>query len=136
MAISNLIRLLSLPDEALAFIESGELSEGHGRAALMCKDHAAQRQLARSAVAQGWSVRETERRAREWGKKPEERKAPVVLHPDLAEAIGLAEDALTAALGRPVRVKKSGSGFRAEFEFDEPREGVELAERVLRDLAA
>jgi ParB family chromosome partitioning protein len=136
VAISNLIRLLSLPDEALAFIESGELSEGHGRAVLMCKDHSAQRQLARSAVAQGWSVRETERRAKEWGKNAAERKAPVVLHPDLAEAIGLAEDALTAALGRPVRVKKAGSGFRAEFEFDEPREGVELAERVLRDLAA
>jgi hypothetical protein len=33
-------------------------------------------------------------------------------------------------------VRKSGSGFRAEFEFDEPREAVELAERVLRDLAA
>ena len=135
VAISNLIRLLSLPEDGLAFIESGELSEGHGRAILMCKDHSAQKQLARSAVAQGWSVRETERRAKEWGKKPDG-KAPVVLHPDLEEAIGLAEDALTAALGRPVRVKKTGSGFRAEFEFDEPREGVELAERVLRDLAA
>jgi ParB family transcriptional regulator, chromosome partitioning protein len=136
VAISNLIRLLSLPDEALSLIETGELSEGHGRAILMCKDHAAQRQIARSAAAQGWSVRETERRAKEWGKSPEQRKAPVVLHPDLAEAIGLAEDALTAALGRPVRVRRTGSGFRAEFEFDEPREGVELAERVLRDLAA
>jgi ParB family chromosome partitioning protein len=136
VAISNLIRLLSLPDEALGLVESGELTEGHGRAVLTCKDHSAQRQLARSAVAQGWSVRETERRAKEWGKEPEEKRAPVVLHPDLAEAIGLAEDALTAALGRPVRVKKTGSGFRAEFEFDEPREGVELAERVLRDLAA
>ncbi len=127
VAISNLIRLLSLPDEALALIETGELSEGHGRAILMCKDHAAQRQIARSAVAQGWSVRETERRAKEWGKSPEQKKAPVVLHPDFAEAIGLAEDALTAALGRPVRVRKTGSGFRAEFEFDEPREGVELS---------
>ena len=40
VAISNLIRLLSLPDDALALIETGELSEGHGRALLMCKDHA------------------------------------------------------------------------------------------------
>jgi ParB family chromosome partitioning protein len=136
VAISNLIRLLALPDEALTFLETGELTEGHGRAILLCKDHAAQRQLARSAVAQEWSVRETERRAKAWGKEPEKEKAPIVLHPDLAEAIGLAEDALTAALGRPVRVKKAGGGFRAEFTFDEPREAVELAERVLRDLAA
>ena len=33
-AVSNLIRLLELPDEALAMLESGELSEGHGRALL------------------------------------------------------------------------------------------------------
>ena len=30
-AVSNLIRLLDLPDEALELLESGELSEGHGR---------------------------------------------------------------------------------------------------------
>ena len=40
VAISNLIRLLDLPDEALDLIESRELSEGHGRAILLCKDHA------------------------------------------------------------------------------------------------
>ena len=33
-AVSNLIRLLDLPDEALALLEAGELSEGHGRALL------------------------------------------------------------------------------------------------------
>ena len=33
-------------------------------------------------------------------------------------------------------MKKTGSGFRAEFTLDDPRQGVELAERVLRDLAA
>jgi ParB family chromosome partitioning protein len=135
VAISNLIRLLALPDEALAFVEAGELSEGHGRALLLCKDRGGQRQLARSAVAQAWSVRETERRAKEWG-APQAERAPVVLHPDLADAMGAAEDALTAALGRQVRVRKTGAGFRAEFDFDDPRQGIELAERVLRDLAA
>jgi ParB family chromosome partitioning protein len=136
VAISNLIRLLALPDESLALIEAGELSEGHGRALLLCKDHAGQRQLARSAVAQGWSVRETERRAKAWGQPAGAEKAPVVLHPDLADAMGAAEDALTAALGREVRVKKTGAGFRAEFRFEDPRDAVDLAERVLRDLAA
>ncbi|HUC07720.1 MAG TPA: ParB/RepB/Spo0J family partition protein, partial [Solirubrobacterales bacterium] len=33
-AVSNLIRLLDLPDEALGLLESGDLSEGHGRALL------------------------------------------------------------------------------------------------------
>ena len=59
-----------------------------------------------------------------------------MLHPDLAEALAAAEDALSAALGREVKVRQTNAGFRVEFDFDEPREGVELAERVLRDLAA
>ena len=44
VAISNLIRLLELPDEVLELIESGALTEGHGRAILICKDHATRRQ--------------------------------------------------------------------------------------------
>ncbi len=65
VAISNLIRLLDLPEEALELIETGELSEGHGRAILLCKDHSTRRGLAFAARDGAWSVRETERRARE-----------------------------------------------------------------------
>src|SRR6266540_6161295 len=36
-AISNLIRLLDLPDEVLELLASGELSEGHGRAILQAR---------------------------------------------------------------------------------------------------
>src|SRR3954465_10618609 len=39
VAVSNLLRLLDLPDEALALIEDGALSEGHGRALLLTADH-------------------------------------------------------------------------------------------------
>src|SRR5215211_4821475 len=63
-AISNLIRLLELPEEALELIERGDLSEGHGRALLLCKDHSARRSLARESRDARLSVRETERRAR------------------------------------------------------------------------
>ena len=51
VAVSNLIRLLDLPDEALELIERGELTEGHGRALLLAADHADRRTLARDAVA-------------------------------------------------------------------------------------
>ena len=40
VAVSNLIRLLELPDDAIALIERGELTEGHGRALLVAEDHA------------------------------------------------------------------------------------------------
>src|SRR5437773_1170017 len=65
VAISNAIRLLDLPDDAQTMLQTGELTAGHGRALLMCKDHSARRRLAREARDRGWSVRETERRAKE-----------------------------------------------------------------------
>ncbi len=60
VAVSNLVRLLDLPDEAIELVQSGELSEGHGRALLLAEDHAARRRLAQAASEQGWSVRLTE----------------------------------------------------------------------------
>ena len=64
VAVSNLLRLLDLPDEALDLLERGVLSAGHGRAILTASDHAERRRLAREAAAHGWSVRETEAAAR------------------------------------------------------------------------
>src|ERR1019366_1741228 len=57
VAVSNLMRLLDLPDETIELLEEGALSEGHGRALLLAEDHAARRRLARDAVREGWSVR-------------------------------------------------------------------------------
>jgi ParB family transcriptional regulator, chromosome partitioning protein len=132
-AISNLIRLLELPEEALELIGAGELSEGHGRALLLCKDHAARKWLARDARDAGWSVRETERRAREAEDGPGKRarRPPVTLHPDLAEALAAAEDTLSAALGREVRVRALRGGCRVELDLESPAEAVALAERIL-----
>src|SRR3954464_12523143 len=63
-SISNLIRLLELPDEALAMLESGELSEGHGRGVPGADGNDVRRRRAREAARGGWSVRETENRVR------------------------------------------------------------------------
>ena len=134
-AISNLIRLLDLPDEALELIESGHLSEAHGRALLLCKDHAARRRLALAARDEAWSVRETEERARETETGSGKARPKAVVHPDLEEALAAAEDALSAALGQEVRVRPRGDGCRAEIEFETPAEAVALAEKLLGDRA-
>ncbi len=137
VAVSNLVRMLELPDDVLAMIEGGELSGGHGRALLLAKEQSQRLRLAREARTEGWSVRETERRARDLEDAPRRRdRGALVIHPDLEDAIGAAEDALAAALGREVRIKPRSSGFRVEFEVEHPREGVEMAERLLRRSAA
>jgi len=60
--VANALRILKLPSDVLDLIEDGTLSEGHGRALLPAGKRAGR--LARQAVRKGWSVRETERRAR------------------------------------------------------------------------
>ncbi len=67
VAVSNLIRLLDLPDEALELIERRDLTEGHGRALLLAADNGVRRTLARDAAHHRWSVRELESRARAAG---------------------------------------------------------------------
>jgi ParB family transcriptional regulator, chromosome partitioning protein len=130
-AVANMIRMLELPDEVLAMIAAAELTGGHGRALLLAKDQSARLRLAREARSAGWSVRETERRSRavEDARRPRRRER-VVMHPDLEEALGAAQDALSGALGRDVRVRVRGSRYRVEFDVDTPREAVELAERT------
>jgi ParB family transcriptional regulator, chromosome partitioning protein len=115
-SLSNLIRLLDLPDDVLDLLAGGELSEGHGRAILQARGHDARRALAREAAARGWSVRETERRAKTAGagKRPK-----VVPHPDQEAALARAEEALESALGTGVRVHPARRGIRAELHFDD-----------------
>jgi ParB family chromosome partitioning protein len=139
VAVSNLLRLLDLPDEALEGLEAGDLTEGHGRALLLAPDHADRRSLARSAADEGWSVRTLEARAREAGqregRRPAARRAPAAeTHPDQAAAARENADALGAALGHEVVVRPQGDGYRAELRLDSLDQGLDLA-RGLRPRA-
>ena len=129
-AISNLIRLLDLPDEVLELLASGELSEGHGRAILQVHGNDARRSLAREAAARGWSVRETERHA----KGSTSPAAPkLVPHPDQEAALSRAEETLEQALGTGVRVRATRRGIRVEMQFDDLDELHAFARATHRD---
>jgi ParB family chromosome partitioning protein len=130
VAISNLLRILDLPDEVLALIEAGRLTEGHGRALLMAPEHADRRRLARAAAEQGWSVRVTEERARAAAAGPRQGSPGRDLHPDQAHAVEEIAAALGAALGTDVRVRPSGTGFKVELAFSSADEAVALARRL------
>ena len=134
-AVANAIRLLDLPDDVLELLERGELTGAHGRALLMTRDNDVRRALARDAVAAGWSVKETEKRAKAEQQKLDEpataskRTGPPA---DLVDAMAAAADALTAATGRDVKVKQTAVGVRAEISFENPAQAIALAELILR----
>ena len=133
VAVSNLVRLLDLPDEALDLLERGELTEGHGRALLLAAENSTRRTLARQAASSGWSVREVERRARAAGAEPESATVHAATangHPDREAAIEQIADALGEALGADVRVRGGARGFTAQLHFSSADEALEFAARV------
>ena len=133
VAVSNLIRLLELPDEALDLIAAGALSEGHGRAILTEKDHERRKPPGpRRARPRLVGARDRGRGPRRRRSPRAPRREPVSIHPDQADALAAAEDALTAAIGYEVRVRARGDGARAELVFDSPGEAIALAEKLLR----
>jgi ParB family transcriptional regulator, chromosome partitioning protein len=139
VAVSNLVRLLDLPDEALDLLEQGGLSEGHGRALLLAKDHTVRRRLARDAAAEGWSVRTLEERARRSGgeaggaagRARRQTRKPRGVHADQAAAAAEIETAFGEALGAEVRTRPQADGrYRVELTFDSREQALALAERV------
>jgi ParB family chromosome partitioning protein len=138
VAVSNLIRLLDLPDEVLERLEHGDLTEGHGRALLLAEDHGNRRRLAQEAAADGWSVRELEARARATGatEARPRRKAPRRLHPDQEAAQQEISDALSRAFGRDVEVHAKGDGYRVQLSFESLDDALELIRRLRVHAAA
>jgi ParB family chromosome partitioning protein len=135
VAVSNLLRLLDLPEEVLGLLESGALSEGHGRAVLMAKDHDARRRLAAAAAEQGWSVRALEQRAREAeegapAKRPG-KGSRVALHPDLEHALAEVSDQISGALGVGATAAPGPKGgCRVTLSFDSLDDARALAKRL------
>ena len=140
VAVSNLMRLLDLPDEVIELLQEGALSEGHGRALLLAEDHGARTRLARSAVQEGWSVRTVEARAREdnaaAGKQPgraaqaaARSEAPFI--PTRSRPRARSPTRSGSALGAEVQVKPTrDGGYRAEIGFATSEEALELARRL------
>jgi ParB family chromosome partitioning protein len=136
VAISNLVRLLDLPDDVLELLADGTLSEGHGRALLMAEDHVARRRLARAAVREGWSVRTTERRARASNEAASSTGVEVAAgglgaHPDREATAREIGETLEAALGAEVRVRCDARGrYTAELSFESHDDVLALARRL------
>ncbi len=143
-AITNSLRLLTLPPTIQQYIAEGRLSAGHAKALLSTPDRALQESLARAAVEQGLTVRGLEEAVRNavnpganstsvapkpgvTGTKPKQGtpgKTTVVKEPGLHEL----EDLLSEHLATPVTVTLSGKHGKMVVEFAD----LEDLERIYR----
>ncbi len=106
--VTNSLRLLKLPKDLLELVESGTLSEGHGRTLLGAPNVATMRKLAKDSAARGWSVRELERRVRATGRTGDG-KAVLRVVGKSANVRDL-ERKLSRALGSTVTIQESKKG--------------------------
>src|SRR6185503_19079640 len=126
----------NLPIDIQGLLETGSLSPGHARALLAVTSEKAQGELAKSAAAHGWSVRELEERVRrvstgKTGARP--RKSPKRAFS--AELMGV-EDDLMRALGTRVRITRRRGGTGSIFIDYHSEEELDRLVTVLRSLTS
>ena len=120
-AITNMLRLLDLPQEVLELLRSGELKEGHARALLGLEEEAHMILLANRTVASNLSVREVEaavKRMNALAEKSEEEvtdPATVQVRLHMKEL----EKRAMSALGRKVRISRSSHKKVVELTYDD-----------------
>ena len=134
--VSNILRFNNLPNEIQAFLETGSISPGHARSLLSITSEKIQVDLAKSAAAHGWSVRELEDRVRRTssGKSAARpRKSPKRAFS--SELMGL-EDDLMRALGTRVRITRRRGGTGSIFIDYHSEEELDRLVNVLRSLTA
>ena len=108
-AVTNILRLLNLPEDISNLVRDGKISMGHARALLSFEDAAEASRVAQLVVKDGISVRDVERLAKsaqKTKKSPEKREKKRDIFYDEVEI------ALSKMLGRKVKVfvSKGGSG--------------------------
>ncbi|MGL4317429.1 MAG: ParB/RepB/Spo0J family partition protein [Pseudomonas sp.] len=103
--ITNLLRLIALPEEIKTLLSHGDLEMGHARA-LLGLPLEQQVEGARHVVARGLTVRQTEALVRQWLSNKEKPAAVVKSDPD----INRLEQRLAEKLGAPVQIKHGQKG--------------------------
>ena len=129
-AVSNLLRLLELPDEIRKLLEHKQLEMGHARA-LLTLAPATAIALAKEAAAQGLSVREVERRAQQLaqGKLPAKKDAKPAKKADAD--IAALERELSERLNTKVAVQH-GRGGRGKLVI--AYHGLEALDGILEKI--
>ncbi len=107
-AVSNLLRLLDLGDEAKALVQAGELEMGHARALLAITQPRLQAEMAARIARQGLSVRATEALVKKTlaGTSRSKASARSNIDPNIRHL----QDDLSGRLGAPVSIQHKAKG--------------------------
>lgn len=125
-AVANTIRLLQLPVEIQRAIETGKISEGHGKA-ILALDNNQQLALMNEIISKNLSVRAAESLGRQI-KGVVKRVRGGALDPEAKEW----ESRLEEFLGTRVKLAKSGGRGNILIEFYSPEELNSILDKILK----
>ena len=128
-AVTNSLRLLSLPDDVIRMVEGGFLSAGQARTLLGYDNEEALIRAAREATARRLSVREMEKALRAYKNGKERRpKAPKPINCDIKAV----EEQLSGALGRRVAITGGKNGGILSMQFFGDDDLNDLIDKLMR----
>lgn len=127
--VSNILRLLQLPDKVKQLVTQGALSMGHARALVTVEDPEVQWNLANETASKGLSVRQLEEMVQQINVSRETKTKKV---PKKDKALFQLEERLRNRLGTSVHIKKGSRKGKIEIEFF----SQEDLERILELLQA
>ena len=105
-AVTNILRLLNLPESVRKMIETGELSTGHAKVLLGMSDSASIEKAALQIVARGLSVRDTEKLVKTMEEATIQKEEEKIVHDvDHTRALELL---VQKQLGRTVKISEKG----------------------------
>lgn len=127
--ITNMLRLLELPEEVLVMLKEDKISMGHARALLALEDPAGMLPLAERIYARDLSVRETERLVKSVNEKAAGEEEPKPLDQRAVYMKDL-ETRLTSTMGRRVRIHETGRKKTVELTFEDTEDLEALLRRI------
>jgi ParB family chromosome partitioning protein len=124
--ISNLTRLLQLPDDARIALQEGKISEGHARAILSLKgNNAKQEELLSCILNNGWTVRQAEQFAvaAKKGASVSQASAKTASETELTKVLG-------KKLGTKVKIKHMAHGGQLLIAFKSDEELQRIVKNI------
>jgi ParB family chromosome partitioning protein len=127
--ISNLTRLLQLPESAREALRTGKISEGHARAILALKDNSdKQEELLHCILNNAWTVRQAEQFVISTKQGADSNKAKTSTASESMLTKGI-----SSKLGAPVKVKHTAKGGQLIISFKSEDELEQLAAKILNN---
>ena len=112
-AVTNILRLLKLPEEILLMLKEGSLSTGHARAILALKEEKLQKEIGEKVIKKQLSVRQTEKLIKNIMKERDNNKKTTGQSPEIIEI----QERLQSALAAKVMIKEKRGKGKIEIEF-------------------